>query len=258
MTTTIRTRTNLVVATGGTVLLLAALSGCGSTDVEDAPAEHKSFAYSGKALTIDAENSTVEVVPADVDKIEVTRRVDGWVVLGSGPDPVWKLEGDTLTLRVKCDALISDCGAQHRVKVPRGLALTVDADNGRVTASGFGTPLKLFSDNGGVVVRDVSGPLELKSDNGAVRGERISGASVVARSDNGSVKLGFSRVPDLVDTVSDNGSITIDLPAGTSRYAVSASADNGDISVRVPRSSESRHAVKAHSDNGEVTVRSAN
>ncbi|MFI6652922.1 DUF4097 family beta strand repeat-containing protein [Streptomyces sp. NPDC050529] len=253
-----RTRTNALMATGGAVLLVGVLSGCGSTDVEGAPAEHKSFAYSGKALTIDAENSTVEVVPADVERIEVTRKVDGWVVLGSGPDPVWKLEGDTLTLRVKCDAMISDCGAQHQVKVPRGLALTVDADNGKVTASGFGTPLKLFSDNGGVVVRDVTGPLELKSDNGSVRGERISAASVVARSDNGSVKLDFTRVPDLVDTVSDNGGITLDLPAGKDRYAVSASADNGHVSVKVPRSDDSPHAVKAHSDNGEVTVRSAN
>ncbi|THA78133.1 hypothetical protein E6R60_04305 [Streptomyces sp. A0642] len=253
-----RARTQVLAATGGTVLLVGVLSGCGGTDVEDAPVEHKSFAYSGKALTIEAENSTVEVVPADVEQIEVTRRVDGWVVLGSGPDPVWKLEGDTLTLRVRCDALISDCGAQHQVKVPRGLGLTVDADNGKVTASGFGTPLKLHSDNGGVVVRDVTGPLELESDNGSVRGERISAASVVARSDNGSVELGFSRVPDLVDTVSDNGRVTIDLPAGKSAYAVSASADNGDVSVAVPRSDDSPHTVKARSDNGQVTVRSAN
>ncbi|THA33151.1 hypothetical protein E6R18_11355 [Streptomyces sp. A1277] len=253
---TIRNR-SVLVAIGGTVLLVGALSGCGSTDVEDAPVEHKSFAYGGKALTIDAENSTVEVVPADVDKVEVTRQVDGWVMLGSGPDPVWKLEGDTLTLRVKCKAMISNCEARHEVKVPRGLALTVDAGNGKVTASKFTTALKLYSDNGGVVVRDVSGPLELKSDNGSVLAERISSGSVVARSDNGSVKLGLSKVPDLVDTVSDNGRITIDLPAGKTRYAVSASAANGHVSVDVPRSDGSTHVVKAHSDNGGVSVRHA-
>ncbi|MEU2250297.1 DUF4097 family beta strand repeat-containing protein [Streptomyces sp. NPDC019224] len=253
---TIRNRSALM-AFGGTVLLVAALSGCGSTDVEDAPVEHKSFAYEGKALTIEAENSVVEVVPADVEEIEVTRRVDGWVVLGNGPDPVWKLEGGTLTLRVKCEAMISDCEAQHQVKVPRGLALTVDADNGRITASEFSTPLKLSSDNGGVVVRDVSGPLDLKSDNGSVRAERVSARSVVARSDNGSVELDLTRVPDLVDAVSDNGRISIGLPAGRTSYAVTASADNGDVSVDVPRSDSSRHVVKARSDNGGVTVRYA-
>ncbi|MFF7339057.1 DUF4097 family beta strand repeat-containing protein [Streptomyces sp. NPDC008163] len=253
---TIRNR-SAIVAVGGTVLLVAALTGCGSTDVDDAPVEHKSFAFEGKALTIDAENSTVEVVPADVDEVQVTRRVDGWVVLGSGPDPVWKLEGDTLTLHVKCKALISNCGSRHTVKVPRGLALTVDADNGKVTASKFTTPLKLHADNGGVVARDVSGPLDLKSDNGSVRAERVSSRSVVARSDNGSVQLGLTRVPDLVDADSDNGRIAIDLPAGTTSYAVSASADNGHVDVKVPRSDSSRHVVKAHSDNGGVAVRHA-
>lgn len=252
-----RTNTTLV-ATAGTVLLVAALSGCGSADAEDAPAEHKSFAFSGKALSIDAENSTLSLVPADVEQIEVTRRVDGWVVLGSGPDPVWKLEGDTLRLEVKCRAMISNCEAHHEVKVPRGLALTVEGDNGKVSATGFTTPLKISADNGGVDVRDVSGPLELNSDNGSVEAQRISGSSVVARSDNGSVQLGFTRVPDLVDTVSDNGSISIDLPAGKSAYAVSAQADNGEVSVDVPRSDTSGHVVKARSDNGEVTVRSAN
>ncbi|MFJ8884201.1 DUF4097 family beta strand repeat-containing protein [Streptomyces sp. NPDC102402] len=255
----IRTRrTDALVAVAGTALLVAALSGCGSANAEDSPAEHKSFAFSGKALTIEAGNSTLDLVPADVEQIEVTRRVDGWVVLGSGPDPAWRLEGDTLTLEVKCKAMISNCEAHHEVKVPRGLSLAVEGDNGEVTATGFTTPLKISADNGGVAVRDVSGPLELHADNGSIEAERISGRSVIARSDNGSVQLGFTRVPDLVDTVSDNGSISVDLPAGKNTYAVSAEADNGDVSVDVPRSDSSEHVVKARSDNGEVTVRSAN
>jgi len=256
---TIRTRrTQALVTTVGTVLLVAGLSGCGGADAEDAPAEHKSFAFSGKALSIDAENSTLDLVPADVEQIEVTRRVDGWVMLGSGPDPVWKLDGDELRLEVKCRGLVSNCEAHHEVKVPRGLALTVQGDNGKVTAAGFTGPLKVTADNGGIRVRDVSGPLELSADNGSVEAERVSGSSVIARADNGAVRIGLTRVPDLVDTVSDNGSVTIDLPAGRSAYAVSAEADNGDVSVKVPRSESSKHVVKARSDNGEVTVRTAN
>lgn len=260
---TFRTRTHsrtgtLIAAAGGTALLVVALSGCGSTDVEGAPAERKSFAFSGKALTIDAGNSSLDIVPADVKEVEVTRRVDGWVVLGNGPDAIWKLEGDKLTLRVKCDAMISNCASHHRIKVPRGVALSVNADNGRVTASGFDTRLVLDSDNGGILVRDSSGPLRLKSDNGSVVTEQFAGSSVVARSDNGSIRLEVAGAPDLVDTVSDNGSITIDLPTGDGPYAVTAEADNGDVSVDVPRSDNSPHVVKARSDNGEVTVRSAN
>ncbi|MEV6261914.1 DUF4097 family beta strand repeat-containing protein [Streptomyces sp. NPDC051784] len=259
MTTTIRTRrTTALVATAGTVLLVGALSGCGSADAEGAPAEHKAFAFGGKALTIDARNSALDLVPADVERVEVTRRVDGWVVLGSGPDPVWRLDGDTLRLEVKCRAMISNCEARHEVKVPRGIALTVEGDNGSVSAAGFTTPLKIDADNGGVRVRDVSGALDLHADNGTIDADRISGTSVIARADNGTIALGFSVVPDLVDTVSDNGSVRVDLPAGRSTYAVSAQADNGDVSVDVPRSESSGHVVKARSDNGEVTVRRAN
>ncbi len=80
---------------------------------------------------------------------------------------------------------------------------------------------------------------------------------MTARADNGEIRLGFASVPDLVDTVSDNGGITIDLPPGKLTYAVDASADNGDVSVDVPRGDSAR-VVKARSDNGHVTVRSAN
>lgn len=247
----------LAVGSGATLLALG-LTGCGSTDVDDAPVERKSFALQGKTLTIDAEDSIVTLVPADVDKVEVERQVDGWVVLGNGPDPVWKMENDTLTLRVKCDAMINNCAARHEVKVPRGVTVVAEADNGQVTAAGFDTPLRLSADNGDIVVRDSGGPLDLTSANGSVLAERIGTKSVVARADNGEIRLGFSGVPDLVDTVSDNGSIVIDLPQGGQKYAVNASADNGEVTIGVPRSESSTHVVKARSDNGEVKVQTAN
>ncbi|PJN34337.1 hypothetical protein CG717_06030 [Streptomyces sp. CB02613] len=242
---------------GGVASLALALTGCGSTDVDSAPVERKSFVLEGKTLTIDAESNVVDLVPADVEQVEVERQFDGWAVFGSGPDAVWKMEGDTLTLRVKCEG-ISNCDSRHRVKVPRGIAVTAASDNGAVTATGFTSALDLSSDNGEITVRDAGGALKLKSDNGKVRAERISGPSVTARAGNGEIRLGFASVPDLVDTVSDNGSITIDLPPGGQKYKVDASADNGDVSVGVPRGDDSAHVVKAYSDNGEVTVRSAN
>lgn len=254
-----RKGTGRVLAMGGGVALFAlALSGCGGADVEDAPVERKSFALQGKTLTIDAEDSNVTLVPADVDEVEVERQVDGWVVLGSGPDPVWKMENDTLTLRLKCDAMINNCAARHEVKVPRGVTVKADADNGEITATGFDAPLRLSADNGDILVRDSGGALDLKSDNGSVLAERIGTKSVVARADNGEIRLGFSGVPDLVDTVSDNGSIVIDLPQGGQKYAVNASAENGRVAIGVPRSDSSAHVVKARSDNGEVKVRTAN
>lgn len=247
-----------LVAAGGAALVMVAVSGCGSADADEAPVEKRSFAYSGKTLTIASGNSSIDLVPADVKDIEVTRQVDGWVMFGSGPDPVWKLDDGTLTLKVTCKAVVNNCESRHEVKVPRDMAVTVRNNNGSVRAAGFDTALNLRSDNGSVQVRDSSGELDLVSDNGKVTTEGVSSTSVRARSDNGAVRLGLTSVPDTVDTFADNGSVTIDLPKSGTTYAVTAKSRNGSVDVDVPTDDDSGHVVKARSDNGKVTVRSAN
>ncbi|GGU17994.1 DUF4097 family beta strand repeat-containing protein [Streptomyces lavendofoliae] len=231
-----------VVVVGGAVLGVIGLAGCGGAEVDGAPVERKTFGFRGETLVVDADDSELVLVPADVKDVEVTRQVDGWVVLGEGPAPVWKLEGDRLTLRVECDAVVSDCAARHEVRVPRGVAVTVEDDNGDVTAEGFRTALKVTSDNGTVTVRDAGGPLDLRSGNGDVR----------------EIRLALGAVPDRVDAANDNGDIAVELPRGSTRYAVRAGSDNGEVEVGVPTDARSGHVVTAHSDNGEVMVRGAN
>nr|WP_241837808.1 DUF4097 family beta strand repeat-containing protein [Streptomyces sp. CB03234] len=245
----------MVGVVGGVVL---GLGGCGGAGVEGAPVERKAFAFRGETLVVDSDDSELVLVPADVKDVEVTRQVDGWAVLGDGPAPVWKLEGGRLTLRVECDAVVSDCEARHEVRVPRGVAVTVEGDNGDVTAEGFDTALKVTSDNGTVTVRDAGGPLELRSDNGDVRVEGATSKSVVARAGNGEIRLALGAVPDRVEAVNDNGDIAVELPGGDTRYAVEAGSANGEVEVGVPADDRSGHVVEARSDNGQVTVRSAN
>ncbi|MFE9409605.1 DUF4097 family beta strand repeat-containing protein [Streptomyces sp. NPDC006704] len=247
-----RLRTTLI-ATGGAGLLASALVGCGSSDASKAPVEHKDFAFAGKALVIEADASTVVVSPADVKDVEVDRQVDGWVAFGSGPETSWGLKDGTLSLTVKCGGLIENCGARHVVKVPRGVAVTVRDDDGRVEASGFDTPLKISCDNGRVSVKDSSGPLDLTSDNGRIDGEGIRAASVRAGSDSGRVTLTFAAVPDSVVATSDDGRVDLTVPKGT--YKVAARSDDGRVDVDVDRSEGSTHHLTARSDDGRVTIR---
>ncbi|MEV4947479.1 DUF4097 family beta strand repeat-containing protein [Streptomyces sp. NPDC053755] len=252
-----RRRIRTLLAVGGAVVIALGVTGCGDADVEGAPVEAKRFAFSGGTLTIDADDTELELVPADIEDVRVSRQVDGWVFMGSGPEPVWRMEGGRLTLRVECDALASDCDSVHRVQVPRGVALVVEDDNGKVTADGFDTPVTVRADNGAVLVRDASGALDLSSGNGevVVEGDTTS-QRIVARSDNGAVRLALRAVPSSVEAGSDNGEIDITLPRGT--YDVDARSDNGEVRVDVPTAKGSGHVVTARSDNGEVVVRSAN
>lgn len=246
------------VAVGGVVLVAGAVSGCGSSGVEDAPVESKAFPFSGKTLTIASDNSSLEILAADVSDVEVTRQVDGWVMFGSGPEKAWGMKDGKLTLKVDCDGLAANCEGRHTIKVPRGVAVTVEDGNGGVSASGFTTALKIDSDNGKVAVRDSSGPLDLRTDNGGVVTERVTSTTVKAVSDNGRVRLRLDAVPDRVEAFSDNGQVEIDLPAEGAPYAVTAKSDNGDVDVSVPRDEDSARVVTARSDNGKVVVRTAN
>lgn len=240
--------------------MVAALgvTGCGAADVGGAPVERKSFAFSGDTLTIDSDNSDLEIVPGDVKDIRVTRQVDGWVFLGDGPNPSWRMEGSKLVLRLECDAVASNCGARHTVTVPRNVVVTVEDENGDVTADGFATPLTVRTENGDVRVRNHgAGPLDLGTDNGDLHLESGSPKTVAAQSENGDVTLAVRAVPQKVDVTSDNGDIDVRLPGGSS-YAVTASADNGDVSVKVPDDKSSANQVSARSENGDVVVRTAN
>ncbi|WP_055603184.1 DUF4097 family beta strand repeat-containing protein [Streptomyces aureus] len=247
----------VLLASGGVLIASLALAGCGSTDVEGAPVERKTFAFGGNALTVDSDDSELVITPADIDDVRVERQVDGWVFMGSGPEPEWKLVDGKLTLRVNCDGVSSNCDAVHRIQVPRNVAVTVENDNGRVTAEGFATPMKVRSDNGDVRVRKAGGALDLGTENGDVTVEPGATApEVVARSDNGDVRVALGSVPRRVDVVTDNGDVHVSVP--TAEYEVTGASDNGDVRIDVPRRDKSEHSVSVRSDNGDVSVLTAN
>ncbi|WP_329458078.1 DUF4097 family beta strand repeat-containing protein [Streptomyces sp. NBC_01497] len=239
-------------------MAIAATVGACGADPSSAPVQKHTFAFTGKKLTIDADDSGVQVVPGDVTGVHVQRQVEGWVFLGTGPKATWELDGDTLKLKVKCSGLATDCSALHKVTVPRDVDVTVSSGNGKVTASGFTRSVSLRTSNGDAEVRDSSGPVSLSSDNGSLTALGLTGKRISATTSNGAIRLGFSTVPDHVDVDSHNGQVRINLPKGHTAYAVDAGSSNGGIDIGVPRDDASPHSVMAHTSNGQISVRAAN
>ncbi|MEU3658715.1 DUF4097 family beta strand repeat-containing protein [Streptomyces sp. NPDC032940] len=253
-----RTVTARALAAAGTVaVLVAVLGACASAD-EDKDPEHRTFDLQGRTLTVDADDSALEIVAADGNapgKVEVTRWFKGSVVVGSDPEVSWSMDGDRLKLRTHCSGVVADCATKHRVEVPRGVTVTVKTDDGSVRASGFRDALDVRTADGSVRVSDTTGPLTLRSDDGSLHAE-VSSRRVEATTEDGSVRLELGAVPDLVETRSDDGSVRVDLPRAT--YRVSADSDDGSVDVSVPRDDASTHVVTARAQDGEVTVRTAN
>ncbi|MGX9919573.1 DUF4097 family beta strand repeat-containing protein [Streptomyces sp. NPDC002248] len=234
--------------------LVAGLGGC--ADASGAKAEHRAWAFEGKRLTVDVDDAALDVVAADVEKIEVTRRLAGHVVLGEGPKASWALDGDRLRLRASCSGLLTDCDARYEVKVPRALALSVRGRDGAVRVSGFRTAVEARVEDASLRVRDVSGPLDVRSTDGSVDARGIGSRTVRMRSADGSLHLVARTAPALVDTDSRDGSTTLELP-GSVAYDVRTEVGDGSTRVSVDRTEDGAHKVRAHSADGSVTIREA-
>ncbi|MEU7134103.1 DUF4097 family beta strand repeat-containing protein [Streptomyces sp. NPDC046261] len=242
---------------GGALIAGSLLTGCGTANADDATPESRTFSLGGRELTVDTDNSAVELVPGDGDgkQVKVTRWFDGWA-LGGSTGVTWAMEdGGTLKLRVKCKGVTVGCEAKHRIEVPRGVDVTVRDGDGTITARGFESRLKVTSGNGAIEVRDTKGPLELKSSNGQITAEGVGSRKVSATTSNGEIRLGLTAAPDTVTTRTNNGSTRITVPRAP--YKVTAGSGNGSVHVDVPRDDAAPHAVSAHSGNGSIDVRTS-
>ncbi|MEV0445094.1 DUF4097 family beta strand repeat-containing protein [Streptomyces spectabilis] len=249
----------VIAGVGTTAAVLGLVTACGASADDDKTPERRTFSLPGRTLTLDSDDSALDVVASDhVKDVRVTRWFDGRTVLGGSPKVTWKqsAEGDKLTFRVKCSGVISNCSAKHRVVVPRGVAVTILNHDGQVTASGFRDPLKVRSADGSVTVRNTSGPLELHSTDGSVRTDKVTSKRVSADSQDGSVRLELDAVPDRVRARSKDGSVTVALP--DARYRVDTESVDGGVDVSVPRADDSPHQVSVRSVDGNITVRAAN
>ncbi|MFB6553089.1 DUF4097 family beta strand repeat-containing protein [Streptomyces sp. NPDC056405] len=244
-------------AVGAVAVLVAGLSACASAS-DDKDPEHRSFALQGRTLTVDSDDSALEIVASDdhtSGKVEVTRWFSGSVAVGSDPEVTWKMDDDRLVLRMNCSGVVADCEARHRIEVPRGIAVKVKDGDGSVRARGFRDALNIRTGDGSVHVTDSTGPLELRTGDGSVRAE-VSSRRVNAHTNDGSVRLELGTVPDLVESRTGDGSVTITLPRAT--YKVSTETGDGGVDVSVPRGDASSHVVNARTGDGKVTVRTAN
>ncbi|MER5925856.1 DUF4097 family beta strand repeat-containing protein [Streptomyces mirabilis] len=258
-----RTRTQTAARTaavaGAVGALVATAAGCGANAGDDRHPEHRAFALHGRTLTVDSDDSALELVVAGsaaADKVEVTRWFQGHIVVGGDPRVTWTMKDDRLTLRMKCSGVVADCSAKHRIVVPRGVAVKVVDGDGSVRAEGFKEALGIRTSDGSVRVSNSSGALDLRTADGSIHALGIDSRHVRAQTSDGSVQLELGVVPDLVEARSQDGSFTIGLPHDT--YRVSAESGDGSVRVSVPRDPASSHVVSARANDGSITVRTAN
>ncbi|WDZ93550.1 DUF4097 family beta strand repeat-containing protein [Nocardiopsis sp. HUAS JQ3] len=233
-------------------LVLTLVAGC--TSLDGTEPEERTFGPVQDQVTILLNSGDLDVRPADVEALQVTRWFTEGIGLGGRSETSWEFDGHDLVLDTDCAVIdLGGCRVRYEVLVPEGVALTVEGANGEITAAGFSTELRISSDNGGVEVDGVSGPLSMSSSSGRIRATALASDRVDAESENGEVRISFADAPDEVTARTENGALTVQVPDG--EYDVSVTTDSGSVDSDVTDTPGSPHAITATTDNGSINLR---
>jgi hypothetical protein len=227
-----------------TTLLAAATAGC-SLNAQEVHAS-QAFPHTGDSLKIDVSMGGVRVLPGSYGTVQVERWLRG---KAATDDPSWSLRDGTLRLSADCTMVFGDCGARYYVKVPPGVRLSVEADDG-VILNGLTQDIDAVSRERIQVTR-ASGRLRLRAD-GPVQGINLTSRDVRVRTDYGGIDLAFTARPGKLDLESNDGPVTARVPSGT--YAVTAVTETGRRRTEVEHDRKADARIVARSDTGDVRI----
>jgi hypothetical protein len=201
------------------------------------------------SVVVTTNNGPVTVTGSRAASAAVTA-VPGY--LGTAPVISYQIDDQALTVRANCPQE-RHCQVALQLQVPAGVPVRASSDLGNVRLTGLTSGAVADSQLGNVYLSRVAGSVTAETQLGQVSATGLTAYRATLTTAQGSVDAAFSVAPELVTASSQLGSVTLQLPSGTS-YAVTATADMGSASVTVPQSRASRHVVKATSQLGSVTV----
>jgi hypothetical protein len=216
--------------------------------------ESHTYAFTGKALSVDVALGDVKIVPGDAGRITVVRTLSYGL---RRPFVEERIDGDTFRIRdAVCTAnTFFPCGVAWILQVPRDLLVEVRTVAGSILASGLSGTVKLTSTSGSVKAVAPSGALvTLRSHAGLVTAQNVSSAQVVATSDSSDVNLTFRAPPALVIGRSQSGRVGVVLPDGDQAYKITAEA-GGSRTVAVAKTDDqAKRKIDIRSARGDVSV----
>ncbi|MGN9836822.1 DUF4097 family beta strand repeat-containing protein [Nonomuraea sp. H19] len=224
-----------------------AASGCGvDLDAEEVRSA-QSFPFTGTDLKIRSSVGGVRVLPGAGSTVEVERWVRGKAA--DDGNATWSLRDGTLRLGANCTMVVGDCGARYHVKVPPGVRLSIDAQDG-VILKGLTQDVDVSSRDR-IQVSGTTGKLRLLSE-GPITGDGLRSANVRCRTSDGAIDLSFASPPIGLDLQSRDGKVTATVPKGS--YAVTARSTDGSQRSEIKNDPKATSTIVARSTSGDVRI----
>ena len=215
---TVRQDRALALAVGGVLALAftlwAAFTLAGWSIGSVARSEHHVLRGDIRQVRVDGTSGDIAVVPSAGSEVVVDGRAKGSLWM---PKMSTRVDGDQVRVNGGCHVVVfGSCDVRFVVHVPSGVAVSVRATSGDVTASDLRSPV------------------------------------VSARSASGDIEIDVADVPRSVDAVSSSGDVTIAVPRGT--YAADADTASGDRQIEVASAPDAARSLRAVTSSGDARI----
>jgi Putative adhesin len=170
-------------------------------------------------LQIDAPDGQVTISPGRQLQVQSSAT---WVF---GKPSVRRIvTGRTLQVSAACPQpnVFEDCQVSLAIRVPAGLAISVQAGSGAIDVRGLAGSLDLAVTSGTISMSGVSGTVRASATSGPISGSGLKAVRLSAAVTSGRLQLSFDDAPQFLILAVGSGSGQAVVPAG-SRYAVTAS-----------------------------------
>jgi hypothetical protein len=141
-----------------------------------------------------------------------------------------------------------------------GGALTGNVDittsGGNINASDLAGTVRLFTGGGDLSTNGLSGNVQITTAGGNINGNSVSSPQLTIVSNGGNVTLVFTQPPDNLQITTYDGTISLVLPPGATKYDI-ATPNTNNGNVHYPPSlfsSTSQHTLTLNSGGGDITV----
>ena len=227
---------------------LMCLTGCVTKDVDDVPPESRRFEVAGDHVTITGDSGQVDLTPADVDDVEVTR----WFT-GDSDEATWQMSSDELRLSTDC-GFLSSCDVRYEIRVPHNLEVTATGDSSDIKASGFDTTVNVETDNGSIVLDEMTGDLTIVSSSGNQTLSGITSTNIDTKAENGQIEIALDSPAESLRVETQNGDVSVEAPEAG--YALTTDTENGSIDNELNNDSASNNTIDIATENGKITLAS--
>jgi hypothetical protein len=222
------------------------------------------------------------------DQIRVHGKLSGSL---AAPTFSHRLTSSGLTLDPQCRAPIGGCSSGFTVTGPAGAPVsindsygqldtgdlngnvTLSSTSGNISASQLAGTLRLNDSYGDIDASALSGRIDLTSNSGDINVSRVSGdtqifdsfgdvtvngmaaAEVTCTGQSADITLVFTKVPRNVRVNDSFGDVTLELPAGDTRYHVTTRNPYGTTSIKVPESGTAADTITVVSNSGSIAIK---